>query len=129
VKAVTGAVAELGGVAANFRIVDATTWLSSVQQPAVDATVDDLLTVIAETKPGDTTALRTGLTTALTKGASSAPLSDRVVDPKLLHSLTGGALTPAEIEAGQFQVVPPPDPHPYWVVLDVALADITLEGQ
>ncbi|MDQ2743164.1 MAG: hypothetical protein M3Z66_12840, partial [Chloroflexota bacterium] len=119
-------VKELGGDATNFRIVDAMTWRGNIGAPGPGATVDALLSAVANTPAGNTAALRTALTEVITAVPSSAPTSDRVADPTLIESLSGGSATYGQIEAGQFRVHLPPDASPWWVVLDVAPADIKL---
>jgi hypothetical protein len=125
-EAVAKSVPELNNDPTNLRVVDVTTWRGSVAPPGPDATVDALLTAIADTPAGNVPALRTALANVLTAAPSTAPASDRTPDPSLVQGLGGGSPSHAEIEAGQFQITATVDGNPWQIVLDVSPADIVL---
>jgi hypothetical protein len=123
---VAKAVKELDGDATNVRVVDAMTWRANIGQPSVGATVDALVTAVAETPAHDIAALRTAFANVVTSLSSGAPPGDRTPDPSLIRSLTGGTPTDAEIEAGKFEVTTTVAGQAWRLVLDMAPADVML---
>lgn len=106
------------------KIMDVMAWRSDVDRPAAEALIDALMSAIAVTPAADTAALREALNRVLTEAAPTAPTGRRTPDRGLVQGPAGQRATDAEIEAGNFRVVPPDDK--WFVVLDVEPADIVL---
>lgn len=104
------------------KIVDVMAWRADVGQTTTESLVDSLIETI-NTTPKEPEALRAALTRTLTE-TPQIPTSNRIPDRGLVQNATGQRATDAQIEQGEFQIVPPAPE--WWVVLDLEPADILL---
>ena len=111
------------------KIVDVLTWRSSVGQQSSDPLVEALITAVQGVNPPETDALRTAIQDVVsTVTPSLLPSGRRTPDRSVIQGADDsgkptGQATDGQIEAGKFQVVPPPQ---FSVALDMDGADILL---
>lgn len=107
-------------------IVDVIVWKSDLSRPASETLVDAIVTAV-QGAGSDPEAMRQAISTAVSQTPPLVPTSTRIPDRTLLQAPDGSPATDAQIESGDFQVVPLVDGQPGWVVLDIEPADIVLQ--
>jgi hypothetical protein len=114
----------------SVRIADVLTWRSDLGRPGGAVLTDAVVAALAGVPPGDEAAVRAAVEAALT-GAVPAlpPTGRRIPDRILLQGPGGGPATDDEIDAGTFTVSATVGGDPFWVVLDMARADVALREQ
>ena len=108
-------------------IVDAIPRRSDVTRPGLESLVNELTAALTP-PPADETALRAALTATLTAARTQAPSAATIYDRDLVVGPTGARASDAEIRAGTFEVHVPADGQTWWLVLDMAPADVVLEA-
>ncbi len=105
------------------QIVDVIPQRSDVTRPALDTLVDGLAAALTP-PPADETALRATLRAVLASAGVEPPTAARITDRDLVVGPAGGRASDAEIDAGTFVVVVPPDEQTWWIVPDIGEHDI-----
>ena len=105
------------------QIVDVIPQRSDVTRPALDTLVDGLAAALTP-PPADETALRATLRAVLASAGVEPPTAARITDRDLVVGPAGGRASDAEIDAGTFEVVVPPDEQTWWIVPDIGEHDI-----
>ncbi|MCB0185229.1 MAG: baseplate J/gp47 family protein, partial [Caldilineaceae bacterium] len=108
------------------QIVDVMTWRSDVGQPGAASLIDSVVTAVEGTAADDKAALRAAITVALTEMPPLTPTNSRIPDRSFVQGPTGQRATDDEIESADFNVVAEYQGQQWWVVLDIAPADIVL---
>ncbi|MET0624727.1 MAG: hypothetical protein ABW250_17400, partial [Pyrinomonadaceae bacterium] len=128
-------VTQVKEVGKKTKFVDAMAWQADLgetnDEALVKALVDAVKTARANEGEADEvardTALQLALRNAVSVAAPPAPTGRRTPARDLVRGLSGARATDEEVEAGQFEVVPPETVgQRWWVVLDVEPADILL---
>lgn len=116
---------------ADAKIVEVLTWRSDIGQPGTDPLVEALVVKLQTVNAQDPDALRTALHEVIDNEAPALlPSGRRIPDRSVVVGAnddgtpTGQPATDGQIEAGKFQVVPPPQ---FSVVLDMTPAEIVLQ--
>jgi len=125
-------------------IVDVMSWQSDLARPGPQGLVDALLEVVNDVLDSDVedngnrndndkrkdaalqAALKTAMLNTLTEAAPTAPTGRRTPDRGLVQGPEGKEATDDDIDKGTFQVSAMVNGEPWWVVLDIERADITL---
>ena len=108
------------------KVADVMTWRSDIGQPAATMLVDAIVQAIAGAS--DAAAQRAAITLALNDTQPTLlPSSQRIADRSLVKGATGDPVTDEELEKGTFQVIAKLNDENWWVVLDIAPADILLQ--
>lgn len=108
------------------QIVDVMAWRSDVGQPGAESLIDAVVTAVEGASADDEAALRSAITAALTETPPLTPTSNRIPDRSFVQGPSGQRATDDEIENADFKVVAEYQGEKWWVVLDVAPADIVL---
>jgi hypothetical protein len=113
------------------KIVDVRAWRSDIGQPGTDPLVEALVASLQGVNAQDSDALRTAITGVIADDAPALlPSGRRIPDRTVIVGVgddgkpTGQPATDGQIEAGKFQIVPPPQ---FSVVIDMEAADIALQ--
>lgn len=114
---------------ASTRIVDVIAWQTEVGQNSTETLVDAILAAIQQTPPQDDQATRVAIAKVVQSAPSLVvPTGKRTPNRNLVVGSSGQRATDAEIEAGEFSVIPPNIANQkWWVVLDIERADIVLQ--
>jgi hypothetical protein len=110
---------------ADPEIVDVIPQRSDVTRPGLETLVDALATALTP-PPADETALRATLGAVLASAGVEAPSAARITDRDLVVGPGGQRASDAEIKAGTFQVVLPPDGQTWWIVPEIGEDDVIL---
>jgi hypothetical protein len=110
----------------DVRFMDVMAWRSDVAQVGEAAIVDTLVEAVTSSPPGNAAGLRAALGKALAEAPAVA--SARVADRSLVQGPAGKPASDAEIEKGDFKVVPTVSGESWSVALDMEPADISLAG-
>jgi len=104
------------------RIVDVITSRLDVSKPAEESLVDAILEALADAEDQ-----RQAIASVVAEEQPALlPTGRRTPDRTLVEGLSGDPVTDEELEKGEFQVVAQVDGDNWWLVLDVAPADIAL---
>lgn len=106
------------------QIVDVLVWRADLSRPGAETLADALVTAV--TGLTDPAALKQAIQTVISATPPLVPTSTRIPDRSLLQSPDGQPATDEQIETAVFQVAAQIDGEPWWVVLDIAPADIVL---
>lgn len=112
------------------KIADVIAWYSDVGEAAAASLVEAIVQGIAAVPAGDANALRAAITAAVTDTQPALlPSSQRILDRSLVQGPSGSPATDEELESGDFKVVATRNGENWWVVLDIAPADILLQEE
>jgi len=113
------------------KFVEVLAWRSDVGQPGTDPLVDALVIALQDVNAQDPDAVRNAIREVIdTKAPALLPSGRRIPDRSVVGGIgddgkpTGQPATDGQIEAGKFNVAPPPR---FSVVLDMEPSDIVLQ--
>ncbi len=126
-KAMLQAIQGIEGVDRQTRIVDVLVWQSDIGQGQGAATASAILQALASAAPDDAVARRDAVQGVLEAPLALLPTGRRMPNRQLLKAAADeNQASDAQLERGEFRIVPPSGAEKWWIVLDMDAADVAI---